>query len=122
MDNHKKIYEHYINKYNLNLEVVFIPQDGTIDDIINALKKGYPLEFSWMPTKSGHYSLIVGYSELKKALQIHDPYGKFNFITGRYTLESGSYNWHSIEQITPYMNRSSANKKGYRLIYLKEKK
>lgn len=66
MQNHVKIYEYYIDKYKLNKQVVFIPQDGTLNDIVEGLKAGSAVEFSWMPTSSGHYSTIVGYSEIKK--------------------------------------------------------
>jgi len=121
MDNHVKIYQHYIREYGLNKEVVFIPQDGTLDDIITGLKNGSAVEFSWMPTTSGHFSAIVGYSEIKKAFEIQDPWAKFDFKKKRYTTESGERNWHSISDITPYMNQSSKSKKGYRLIYLKDK-
>jgi hypothetical protein len=121
MQNHVKIYQHYIEKYKLNKAVVFRPQEGTLNDIINGLKCGSPVGFSWMPTKSGHYSVIIGYSEVKKSLLIHDPWAKFDFTKKDYGIESGASNWHTIDDITPYMNRSSANGKGYRLNYLKEK-
>ncbi|MBK8396085.1 MAG: hypothetical protein IPL26_12725 [Leptospiraceae bacterium] len=121
MDNHVKIYQYYIDKYKLNKEIVFIPQDGTLEDIIKGLQCGSPVGFSWMPTTSGHYSAIIGYSEIKKCLEIHDPWAKFDFSKKRYSSLTGANNLHSIDDITPYMNKSSKSKKGYRLIYLKDK-
>lgn len=121
MQNHVKIYEYYINKYKLNKEVIFIPQDGTLNDIVEGLKAGSAVEFSWMPTSSGHYSTIVGYSEIKKSLEIHDPWGKFDFTKKAYGSQSGERNIHTIDLITPWMNRSSPNGKGYRITYLRNK-
>ena len=121
MSNHVKIYQYYIDKYKLNKYIVFIPSGGTLQNIIDGLQSGSAVEFSWMPTPSGHYSVITGYSEIKKSLEINDPWAKFDFTKKAYSNLSGERNNHSIGDITPYMNLSSVTKKGYRILYLKDK-
>lgn len=127
MDNHISIYDYYIKKFDLPLEVVFVPHSGTIDDIINVIKTGEGVEVSWMPTSHGHYSPIVGYSEIRKSFKVADPYKRFDFKVGKYTNESGLNAWYPVLDFYKYLEKSSLSAsggkyKGIRYCYLRSKK
>jgi len=126
MSNHIKIYEYYLNKFNIQKEIVFVPHSGTVEQIIEVLKTGEAVEVSWMPTPHGHYSPIVGYSELRKAFKVADPYKRFDFKTKKYTNESGLNAWYPIADMLPYLEKSAlvaSDKKfkGIRFCYLRKK-
>lgn len=123
MDNHVKIYEYYLQKYAIKKRVKFFPYGGTFVDIMYALQNNNAVELAGMMTPSGHFMPCCGFSQVKNALKIHDPWAKFDFKTGKYTSQSGENSWYAWDDFFPYLEKSSlaaTGKKGIRMLYLED--
>lgn len=123
MVNHVFMAEYFLKKYGINRKVYFTPHSGTIADIIQVLNKGYAIGCAGMMTKSGHFMAIVGYSEVRKSLLMHDPYKRFDFEKATYTKESGLNVYYPIDRFIKYLEASSLvasgnTKKGIRFYYI----
>lgn len=123
MPNHVFMAEYFLKKYGINRKVYFTPHSGTIADIIQVLNKGYAIGCAGMMTKSGHFMAIVGYSEVRKSLLMHDPYKRFDFEKATYTKEPGLNVYYPIDRFIKYLEASSLvasgnTKKGIRFYYI----
>lgn len=107
MANHVFMAEFYLKKYNVKKKVYFTPFGGTIEQVIEALSKGYAVGIAGMMTESGHFMVITGYSELRKAFKMQDPYRKFDFVKKRYANQSGLNVYYPVADLLPYLEASS---------------
>lgn len=126
MTNHVFMAQFYLKKYGIERQVIFKPHSGTIDEIIEILKKGYALGVAGMMTLHGHFMVISGYSELRKAFKVQDPYKLFDFEKGKYTNQSGLNVYYPVDRFTKYLEASSLvasgnTKKGIRFYYIGDK-
>jgi len=126
MANHVFMAQFYLKKYGIDRQVIFKPHSGTIDEIIEILKKGYAVNVAGMMTESGHFMTISGYSELRKALKMQDPYKLFDFDKGKYTNLSGLNVYYTVDRFLKYLEASSLmasgnTKKGIRFYYIGDK-
>ena len=76
---------------SLGLEANFIT-NATTGDIKAAIDAGRPCPAGWLhhgsvnsPSGGGHYSVIIGYSDLNKTWIVNDPNGEANLVAGGYT-------------------------------------
>lgn len=127
MVNHVFMAQFYLKKYGIDRQVIFKPHSGTLDDIIEILKKGYAIGVAGMMTSSGHFMVISGYSELRKAFKVQDPYKLFDFDKGKYTNQSGLNVYYPVDRFLKYLEASSLvasgnTKKGIRFYYIGDKK
>ena len=123
MVNHVFMAQFYLKKYGIDRQVIFKPHSGTIGEIIEILKKGYAVGVAGMMTTSGHFMVISGYSELRKAFKVQDPYKLFDFDKGKYTNQSGLNVYYPVDRFTKYLEASSLmasnnTKKGIRFYYI----
>ena len=127
MNNHVFMANFYLKKNGIEREVVFKEHSGSVQDVIDVLKKGYAVGVAGMMTSSGHFMPITGYSELRNSFKVQDPYKRFDFIKKKYTNESGLNCYYPIEEFYPYLSQSSnvvsgGTKKGIRFYYIGDKK
>lgn len=126
MNNHVFMAQFYLKKYGIDRQVIFKPHSGTISEIIEILKKGYAVGVAGMMTGDGHFMVISGYSELRKAFKVQDPYKLFDFDKGKYTSQSGLNVYYPVDRFTKYLDASSLmasnnTKKGIRFYYIGDK-
>lgn len=126
MTNHVFMAQFYLKKYGIDRQVIFKPHSGTIQEVIEILQKGYALGVAGMMTTSGHFMVISGYSELRKAFKVQDPYRLFDFDKGKYTNQSGLNAYYPVDRFTKYLEASSLmasqnTKKGIRFYYIGDK-
>ena len=126
MQNHVFMCQFYLKKYGIDRQVIFKPHSGTIGEIIEILKKGYAVGVAGMMTGDGHFMVISGYSELRKAFKVQDPYKLFDFDKGKYTNLSGLNVYYPVDRFTKYLEASSLmasqnTKKGIRFYYIGDK-
>lgn len=126
MPNHVFMAQFYLKKYGIDRQVIFKPHSGTIAEIIEILQKGYAIGVAGMMTSSGHFMVISGYSELRKAFKVQDPYKLFDFDKGKYTNQSGLNVYYPVDRFTKYLEASSLvassnTKKGIRFYYIGDK-
>ena len=126
MANHVFMAKFYLKKYDINREVIFKENSGTVQDVIEVLKKGYAVGVAGMMTSSGHFMVISGYSELRKAFKVQDPYRLFDFDKGKYTNQSGLNVYYPVDRFLKYLEASSLmasnnTKKGIRFYYIGDK-
>jgi len=77
---------------SLGLEANFVT-NGTTGDLKQAIDAGRPIPCGWLhkgsissgPTGGGHYSVIVGYSDVDQCWIQNDPNGEASLSTGGYT-------------------------------------
>lgn len=127
MKNHTEMAKFYLEKYNVDRQVIFKENSGTVQDVIEVLKKGYAIGVAGMMTNSGHFMVISGYSEVRKAFKVQDPYKLYDFEKKRYTNQSGLNAYYPIDKFYPYLNQSSlvssnGKKNGIRFYYIGDKK
>lgn len=126
MQNHVFMAQFYLKKYGIDRQVIFKPHSGTIDEIIDILKKGYAIGVAGMMTEHGHFMVISGYSELRKAFKVQDPYKLFDFEKEKYTNQSGLNVYYPVDRFIKYLEASSLmasnnTKKGIRYYYIGDK-
>lgn len=126
MVNHVFMAQFYLKKYGIDRQVIFKPHSGTIQEVIEILQKGYALGVAGMMTTSGHFMVISGYSELRKAFKVQDPYKLFDFDKGKYTNQSGLNVYYPVDRFLKYLEASSLmasqnTKKGIRFYYIGDK-
>ena len=126
MQNHVFIAQFFLKKYGVDRQVIFKPHSGTVQDVIEVLKKGYAVGVAGMMTGDGHFMVISGYSELRKAFKVQDPYKLFDFDKGKYTNQSGLNVYYPVDRFTKYLEASSLlasnnTKKGIRFYYIGDK-
>ena len=126
MSNHKFMAEFYLKKYGINRNVYFYEHSGTVADVIAILNRGYAVGVAGMMTKSGHFMTITGYSEVRKAFKVQDPYKLFDFTKATYGRESGLNAYYPVAKFLPYLDQSSqvvsnGTKKGIRYYYIGDK-
>lgn len=126
MGNHKFMAEFYLKKYGINRNVYFYEHSGTVADVIAILNRGYAVGVAGMMTKSGHFMTITGYSEVRKAFKVQDPYKLFDFTKATYGRESGLNAYYPVAKFLPYLEQSSqvvsnGTKKGIRYYYIGDK-
>lgn len=126
MQNHVFMAQFYLKKYGIDRQVIFKPHSGTISEIIEILKKGYAVGVAGMMTGDGHFKVITGYSELRKAFKVQDSYKLFDFDKGKYTNQSGLNAYYPVDRLTKYLEASSLlasnnTKKGIRFYYIGDK-
>lgn len=126
MNNHVFMAQFYLKKYGIDRQVIFKPHSGTISEIIEILKKGCAVGVAGMMTGDGHFMVISGYSELRKAFKVQDPYKLFDFDKGKYTSQSGLNVYYPVDRFTKYLDASSLmasnnTKKGIRFYYIGDK-
>ena len=126
MNNHVFMAQFYLKKYGIDRQVIFKPHSGTVQEVIEVLKKGYAVGVAGMMTGDGHFMVISGYSELRKAFKVQDPYKLFDFEKGKYTNQSGLNAYYPVDRFTKYLEASSLlasnnTKKGIRFYYIGDK-
>jgi hypothetical protein len=126
MQNHVFMAQFYLKKYGINRQVIFKPHSGTVQEVIEVLQKGYAVGVAGMMTGDGHFMVISGYSELRKAFKMQDPYKLFDFDKGKYTNQSGLNVYYPVDRFLKYLEASSLmasqnTKKGIRFYYIGDK-
>jgi hypothetical protein len=121
--NYEKSINQVLKKYNINKKAVLKPHSATLEDIKHALAKGSPVMTSTRLTGDGHYICIVGWNDEEQCFIVHDPYGRFNFTTGKYAEVkdgAGAFVKYKYDDLAPAMVKSSqtVNKSGFRIIWI----
>ena len=79
--------------------------DGRIEQLIAQLRLGVPVPVGWLhkgpvaaPSGGGHWSLVVGWDPIRRAVLMHDPNGEADLVGGSYVttaIGSGRNRWYS---------------------------
>lgn len=80
--------------------------DGRIEQLIAQLQLGIPVPVGWLhkgpvsaPSGGGHWSLVIGWDPIRRAVLMHDPNGEADLVGGDYvstTMGSGRNQWYSV--------------------------
>ena len=79
MANHVFMAEYFLKEMALIEKFILLHTVELLQILYKCLTKDMQSGVPGMMTKSGHFMAIVGYSEVRKSLLMHDPYKRFDF-------------------------------------------
>ena len=108
----------FIKDNKLNVEVVFVPENGKWEDVRALLKKGFPVVLGTRILPSGHFIVVVSYDEEKDEYTAKDPWGDANT---NYKNKNGDNVKYSQKMLSEKAKDIKGNKNSCRYLALVQK-
>ncbi len=108
----------FLKDNKLNVDVLFVPEKGSWQDVKRFLKKGFPVVIGTKILPSGHFILLVDYDEEKDEYTVKGPWGD---ASSNYKVKNGDNVKYSQKMLNDKAPDMKGNKKYCRYITLVQK-